>query len=223
MDVGALRPYEDSLRGSSHALFLGDAGPEVALNVERWLQPADAVDLAALSSLDAPVLDIGCGPGRIVEALTATGRLALGVDIAGTAIGLARDRGLNALQRDVFGPLPLERRWSAAVLLDGNVGIGGDPRRLLARVAALLRPGGRVVVETHPDAEADRSSAVRFWLDHRPIGPAFRWAIVGEDALRRHAGRTGFAVLDAWHDGGRAFALLESGPRRGGGLADCGR
>lgn len=224
MDVGALSPYEDVLRdGSSGVLHLGDAAPEIALDVERWLQPADDVDLAALRGLAAPVLDIGCGPGRIVEALTSAGTLSLGIDIAGTAVMLARARGLNALRRDVFGALPHEGRWSAAVLLDGNIGIGGDPVRLLARVAELLRPDARLLVETNADATADNAMSVRFWLDHRPIGPSFRWAVVGEDALRRHAAGTGFAVLRTWRDGGRAFALLASGPRDTDGLADSGR
>ena len=49
--------------------------------------------------------------------------------------------------RDVFGPLPGEGRWDTALLADGNIGIGGDPVALLARVRELLAPEGRVVVD----------------------------------------------------------------------------
>ncbi|MDP9442781.1 MAG: hypothetical protein M3P34_11540, partial [Actinomycetota bacterium] len=47
----------------------------------------------------------------------------------------------------VFGALPGEGRWATALLIDGNIGIGGDPVALLRRVAELLRPAGVVLVE----------------------------------------------------------------------------
>ena len=96
-----------------------------------------------------PVLDVGCGPGRIVAALAAEGRIALGVDPSPAAIAEAARRAPRAAP-SVFDPLPGERRWGTVLLLDGNVGIGGDPVALLARAAWLLRPGGVVVAEVDP-------------------------------------------------------------------------
>jgi hypothetical protein len=37
------------------------------------------------------------------------------------------------------------------LLLDGNIGIGGDPHRLLRRVRELLTPTGRLLVELDVD------------------------------------------------------------------------
>ena len=98
------------------------------LGAERWWRPPDAVERALLASLPDPVLDVGCGPGRIVAALAETGRLTLGVDPSPAAVGEAERHGAPVLRRSVFSPLPGEGRWGAVVLFDGNVGIGGSPR-----------------------------------------------------------------------------------------------
>ena len=60
---------------------------------------------------------------------------------------MTRERGVPALRRDVFDRVPGEGRWHTVLLADGNIGIGGDPVRLLQRVRTLLATGGRVVVE----------------------------------------------------------------------------
>ena len=69
MQPGALAPYERSLV-SGLPLHLRQAdGRLVRLEVDRWLAPADAVDRVVVSRSVSPVLDVGCGPGRIVAAL----------------------------------------------------------------------------------------------------------------------------------------------------------
>src|SRR5207247_1691171 len=82
---------------------------------------------AILAAVDGPVIDLGCGPGRLVLSLARRRVPALGVDTSPSAVALARSRGAAALQRDLFGPLPGEGRWGTAPLFDGNVGIGGAP------------------------------------------------------------------------------------------------
>src|SRR5204863_7462240 len=92
-----------------------------------------APEEARLAAMAAPVLDVGCGPGRLVVGLARRGAVALGVDPAPAAVALARGRGAAVLQRSVFDPLPGHGRWRTIVLADGNIGIGGDPVRLLRR------------------------------------------------------------------------------------------
>ena len=41
--------------------------------------------------------------------------------------------GGPALVRSVFETLPGEGRWDTVLLMDGNIGIGGDPAALLGR------------------------------------------------------------------------------------------
>ena len=89
------------------------------------------VDELIVSRCSGPVIDVGCGPGRFVEALAARGLPVLGIDVSGASVGQTRARGASALRRNVFEPVPGEGRWQTLLLADGNVGIGGDPFALL--------------------------------------------------------------------------------------------
>jgi hypothetical protein len=107
----------------------------------------------------------------------------------------------------VFGTLPGERRWGTVLLLDGNVGIGGDPERLLRRVARLLTPGGRALVETEPPAT--RTRAVRARLETGSgAGAWFGWAVVGADAVGPLGAAAGLRHVETFVAGGRWFAEL---------------
>jgi SAM-dependent methyltransferase len=172
--------------------------------VERWHEPADDLETALLRTVPDPVLDVGCGPGRMVAALAAAGRPALGVDPNPDAVAAARRRGAPVLARSVFGALPGEGRWGAVLLLDGNIGIGGDPRALLARAAQLLRPRGLVVAEVDPPgaptgpivARLETGSAVSAW---------FPWATVGADGFEAVAGAAGLKPVGIDCGQGRWF------------------
>ena len=89
--------------------------------VTRWLREADAVDRRLLAGCAGPTLDVGCGPGRLIAALTAHGIPSLGIDISLEAVISTRARGGAALRRDVFAPIPGEGRWPWVVLADGNI------------------------------------------------------------------------------------------------------
>lgn len=205
MRAELLEPYERALRTAGTLALVDAAGRVQPLDVRRWLGPLDAADRSVLARCHAPVLDLGCGPGRFVQALARRGSPVLGVDLARTAVGLARRRGGPALHRDLFAPLPGEGRWPTVLLLDGNIGIGGEVSRLLARIARLLAPHGRLLVEVEPD-EVDESLAVRFHDRGATVGGSFTWARVGLRGLRARAAATGLLVADTWDAGGRAFA-----------------
>jgi SAM-dependent methyltransferase len=178
------------------------------LPLGRWLAPVDAADRAVLAHAAAPVLDIGCGPGRHLAALAAAGREGLGLDLSPIAVRLARARGAEAIMRSVFADVPRAGCWATALLLDGNIGIGGAPAALLARARALVAPGGTVLVETGPHGAPTRRIRVR--LETRgAISPWFGWATVGADGIAPLARRAGLEQRAAIAAGGRCFALLE--------------
>ena len=119
----------------------------VALDVSRWTRAADAVDMLVVARCEPPVIDLGCGPGRMVQALAESGRAALGVDISSVAVGMSMARGGPALRRRIDEPLPAEGRWGTALLMDTNVGLGGNVVALLARCMRLVTPGGLIICE----------------------------------------------------------------------------
>lgn len=203
-------PYADALRNGHGPLFLRRTdGWLLPLEVERWCAAADAADLSALRRCTGTVLDIGCGPGRLVAALTALGHHAIGIDISEAAVAHTRRLGGTALRRSVFDSLPDEGSWGTALLIDGNIGIGGDPGALLARTARLLAPGGLLIAETAP-VDVDERVQVRVddGRGRGAAGESFPWARLGTPALLRHARPTALRPADQWTVGGRSFVAL---------------
>jgi SAM-dependent methyltransferase len=183
------------------------AGDAVPLDSGRWHQDPTPLERRLMATMAAPVLDVGCGPGRLVVGLARQGRPALGVDPAPSAVALARRRGAPVLQRSVFDPLPGSGRWQSIILLDGNIGIGGDPVRLLERCRHLASPAGSILVEVGEPGTGCRTLSVRIEQGRRR-GPWFPWAFVGSDAIGRVAEAAGL-VVGRWEQGdGRWFVCL---------------
>lgn len=201
-------PYVDALRAGRGPLFLRRAdGWLLPLEVERWCSGPDEADMTVLRRCSGSVLDIGCGPGRMVVALAGLGRPALGIDIAPAAVRRTHERGGVALRRSVFEQLPGEGRWGTALLVDGNIGIGGDVGALLRRVAGLLVPGGLLLAEAAP-ADGEEQVEVRLDDGNGGRGPAFPWARIGPAALGERARAAGWEVKEEWVYGDRPFLCL---------------
>ena len=161
---------------------LGMDGGEQLLPMARWAGEADSSDDALLALCQGTTLDVGCGPGRLTSRLAALGHVALGVDIVAAAVERTRERGASAVQRDLFERLPGEGRWQTVLLADGNIGIGGDPRALLARMVELAAPGGRLVVETAPPGVGLQVHEARLRTADLVSTP-FPWAILAVDRV----------------------------------------
>lgn len=190
--------------------------------MSRWFGGPDLVDGDRLADEQVlahcrgiPTLDLGCGPGRFTAALQARGSAALGVDASRVAVELTRARGGTAIQADLFGPLPAEGCWEQILLADGNIGIGGDPVRMLARIAALLAPDGIVIAELDPPTTEANRELVRWETEHY-VGHWFPWSRVSASTLGSIASAAGLEVANVVGIHDRVITVLRAcgNPRR---------
>ncbi|TNM66978.1 class I SAM-dependent methyltransferase [Streptomyces sp. NP160] len=213
---GCDEPYRRHLRSRrSGRLHLhrssppGDGGQRretgTSWELDTLRAPADSADTSAIAGVEGPLLDVGCGPGRMVRAALHHGLEALGVDVAPEAAQACADRGARAVRGSVFDALPREGHWRTVLLMDGNLGIGGDPGALFARCADLLAPGGVLVVEADADEHADEDGWFVVVDDDGASSAPFRWARLGLRALRTALHRSGFEEVEVRRAGARCF------------------
>lgn len=181
--------------------------PPRRLAPQQWCADRTPGDTSLLARCTGPTLDVGCGPGRLVAALAARGVPALGVDICAEAVRQARRRGAPAERACVFGPVTGEGRWRHVLLADGNIGIGGDPHRLLRRCRQLLAPGGDILVEVDPPGSGSWRGPAALRHGDRTSHP-FPWAAVAADDLAALIRDDGLSIVDTWTEARRCFARL---------------
>ena len=140
---------------------------------EQWFPDhaaAYSAELAALYELmPAPgfALEVGVGTGRFAAPLG----VAVGLDPAGTMLAEARARGLLCV-RGTAEALPFRAGAFDHVLIVTTLCFVDDPRRMLAEVARVLRPGGAVVI-----GFIDRATPLgQFYLEHRAKSVFYREA-----------------------------------------------
>jgi hypothetical protein len=110
----------DRALGGERCWIRHEDGELHVLPAHRWLgaHPDDAsgdafdevFDEAVTQMCTGPIIELGCGPGRLVARLIQRGVPALGIDRSATAIRLAGRGGAPALLGDVFAPSPASGR-----------------------------------------------------------------------------------------------------------------
>ena len=102
-------------------------------------------------------------------------------------------RGGLALHRRISDPLPAEGRWGTALLVDSNIGMGGDLEALLRRCHDLIAARGLVICEVDPTPDRDEVHQVVLSSDRLTSTP-LPWGRIGARTLARvawHAGPDG--------------------------------
>ncbi|GAB4517663.1 MAG: hypothetical protein OHK0046_24470 [Anaerolineae bacterium] len=98
------------------------------------------------------ILDVGCGPGYITLELARAGYHVVGIDIAESAIEIAKETAATNPFTEGFGSLeyhaiPFEQASGRydVVLYSGSIHHFDDPDGVVKQGAALLNPGGLIV------------------------------------------------------------------------------
>lgn len=169
-------------------------GVRLEHDLGAYFAPLSAPERWLLGLAGGLVVDVGCGPARHARFLQARGLRAVGIDRSALALATATALGLRlAVQADALhGPLPAG--FGTALLLDGNLGIGGTAlgaARLLDRLAGSAGDGARLLVS----GRAPRGPAHRTWVLRGEYlgtaGPWFDWlvpSLAGLTALAATAG-----------------------------------
>jgi O-antigen chain-terminating methyltransferase len=186
----------------------------------------------------APVLELGCGRGELLEALREAGVEARGVDADPAMVASCRRLGLEAEERDALDGV----RHAAPATLGGVTALhlfehlpAAVWMSIVEAATVALRPGGLLLVES-PNPESLRVGAGLFWLDptHRvPVHPqalAFVMRALGlevvetqllhpfppeqslTDPSQTEAVRELAGRLDSWLSGPRDFMVLARKP-----------
>jgi SAM-dependent methyltransferase len=92
-------------------------------------------------------LDVGCGAGTLLSAASELGWAAVGTELSPPAVDAAREAGLD-VRLGELGELRFEAEAFDVVSLVEVLEHVPEPRRLLAEVAPLLRPGGALYLTT---------------------------------------------------------------------------
>ena len=168
-------------RGTSHSVGIGVS------SVRKW---------AKTLSNGASVIDLGCGPGvPITEVLVAEGLNVFAVDAAPTFVE-AFERNLpnthvvcEAIQDSSFFGRTFDAAlaWGLIFLLSEE-----DQRQLIQRVAAILKPGGRLLF-TAPTQTAAWNDVMTGLESHS----------LGGEEYRRQLSQAGFSIAGEYEDEGQ--------------------
>ena len=176
--------------------------------------------LALLGATDR-TLDVGCGDGRLMRAISEQGGRPVGVDISRPLLERASAHGPV-----VHASLP-SIEWCADAVFDGAV-ISlvlehiPDHRRLLAELARVVRTGGRLaLVMNHPIYTAPHSAPIEepdgevLWRPGEYFGSGHTDEPAGPGSVRFHHRTLGTLLSDASAVGWDLRELHETGASGG--------
>ena len=121
----------------------------------------------------APVLDLGCGSGTLLETLRQLGVAGRGVDSSITAVQAARERGCEVEHGDLLEYLRRAQPGTFGAVFAGHVVEHLPPetaREMFRLVARIVRPGGLLVVLT-PNPRNLYVAGEGFWTDPTHVRP----------------------------------------------------
>ena len=195
----------------------GDARAQLLHHISDSLEGQLNADLSFYTRVvqrqRGPVLELGCGSGRILEALVPSGELLFGLDCSRSGLRRARKRLAGAGRQATFVQsdmmrVPGEFRFKLVILAQHVLGYlpnDHEVRGLFAQLRQVLEPGGRVALDLAP---------VEAWLAVDPNPPTNSWRdeereadVLGNHSCRWSSSRGAFIYT-------KSYQLEFAGQRR---------
>jgi SAM-dependent methyltransferase len=137
------------------------------------------------------LLDVGCGPGLLLDEARARGWTTIGVEPSAWASGEARKRGLDVRSEDL-GAVDIAAGSVDAIVTADVIEHVHDPLAFLRRISELLTDEGVVFIAT-PDVGSVIARVLRRWW--WSIIPNHLW-FFSRTTLRRALESAGFEVIE---------------------------
>ena len=137
---------DPAIARSAGAAARYDAWFDSAWGAHAWAVESTAVIASLGAQPGWRIVDVGCGTGRLFEHLLAGAAQAIGVDRDAGMLDRAAVRAPGCLVRADAGRLPLADRSVDAAVAVTVLEFSTHPASVLAEMARVTRPGGRLVV-----------------------------------------------------------------------------
>lgn len=121
--------------------------PNGLFTMLHWLAAARAALVPPAGPDGGVLVDLGCGGGLLAPHVAALGYRHVGVDLVPSALAIARAHGVTPVRGDVTR-IPLGDGVAAVVTAGELLEHVPDPAAVIAEAARVLRPGGRLVLDT---------------------------------------------------------------------------
>ena len=187
-DAATAEIYSESyFAGNEYGDYLADRDVHRRNFAARWR------DMVRLAGRIDTVFEIGCAYGLFLEYAASQGATTAGIDVCGPAIEHARQQlGQRATVGD-FLTTPLAADQYEAFCLWDTIEHLPHPEAVIARVVALLPPGGWLFLTTGDIGSATARFRGRRW---RMIHPPTHLQYFSRDTMRRFLTRHGLNVVE---------------------------
>jgi 2-polyprenyl-6-hydroxyphenyl methylase/3-demethylubiquinone-9 3-methyltransferase len=125
----------------------------------HWIARARAGLIPAATHPQAVLLDLACGGGLMAPYALERGYVHIGIDITASALQIAQQRGVAAVRGDVL-LVPIQDASVDVVTVGEILEHVLDPMAVVREAVRVLRPGGRIVIDTIADTWQARLLAV---------------------------------------------------------------
>lgn len=113
----------------------------------RWLAASRAERIGPARDGASVLVDVACGGGLLQPYAAAKGYVHVGVDISRRSLEVARSHGVRPVRGDM-NKLPLADECAEVVVAGECLEHVPDPYQVVAECCRILKPGGKLVVDT---------------------------------------------------------------------------